>query len=152
MLKLSFADGWKLARQDGGMDGMLYFLQNEIIHKNLDPLLCQKRIEYSKKEEKKREEFIEQYQRECSQRKAESNYNFYKNYTTAKQNGATDEVATKAAMNGTSNFVKCPYCGSCDVKKISTGTKIAKTAAFGVVGALDDAGKTYKCSNCGGKF
>ena len=27
-----------------------------------------------------------------------------------------------------------------------------KTAAFGVVGAIDDAGKTYKCGNCGSKF
>ena len=33
----------------------------------------------------------------------------------------------------------CPACGSVDANKIGTGTKVAKTAAFGVVGAMSDA-------------
>lgn len=31
-------------------------------------------------------------------------------------------------------------------------TRVVKTAIFGVAGAVDDAGKTYKCDNCGSKF
>ena len=47
---------------------------------------------------------------------------------------------------------KCPICGSTNVEKISIGTRAAKTAVFGVVGAIDDAGKIYKCGNCGSRF
>lgn len=47
---------------------------------------------------------------------------------------------------------KCPSCGSVDTSKIGTGTKVAKTAAFGVVGAMSDAGKTWKCCKCGYKW
>ena len=47
---------------------------------------------------------------------------------------------------------ECPICGSSNIQKITLGTRAVKTAAFGVVGAVDDAGKTYKCSNCGSKF
>jgi len=47
---------------------------------------------------------------------------------------------------------KCPICNSANIKKISIGTRAVKTAAFGVYGAVDDAGKTYKCSKCGCKF
>ena len=47
---------------------------------------------------------------------------------------------------------KCPICGSTNIHKISLTTRSVKTAAFGVVGAVDDAGKTWKCGNCGGKF
>lgn len=47
---------------------------------------------------------------------------------------------------------KCPICGSTDVNKITVGSRVVKTAVFGVVGAVDYAGKTYKCGNCGSKF
>ncbi len=47
---------------------------------------------------------------------------------------------------------KCPICGSTNVNKISVTSRAVKTAAFGVYGAVDDAGKTYKCGNCGSKF
>lgn len=47
---------------------------------------------------------------------------------------------------------KCPICGSYNVNKITISSRAIKTAVFGVVGAVDDAGKTYKCSNCGSKF
>lgn len=51
------------------------------------------------------------------------------------------------------NFVpKCPICGSTNVNKITIGSRAVKTAIFGVIGAVDDAGKTYKCDNCGSKF
>lgn len=47
---------------------------------------------------------------------------------------------------------KCPICGSTNINKITIGNRAVKTAVFGVVGAVDDAGKTYKCNNCGSKF
>ena len=50
------------------------------------------------------------------------------------------------------NIPKCPVCGSTSLKKISLTTRAVKTAAFGTIGAIDDAGKTYKCENCGSKF
>lgn len=50
------------------------------------------------------------------------------------------------------NVVKCPICRSTNINKITVGSRAVKTAAFGVVGAVDDAGKTYKCGNCGSKF
>ena len=47
---------------------------------------------------------------------------------------------------------QCPICGSANIKKITMTTRAVKTATFGVAGAVDDAGKTYKCENCGSKF
>lgn len=47
---------------------------------------------------------------------------------------------------------KCPICGSGNINKIAFGNRAVKTAIFGVAGAVDDAGKTYKCENCGSKF
>ncbi len=47
---------------------------------------------------------------------------------------------------------KCPICGSTNINKITVSSRAVKTAVFGVVGAVDDAGKTYKCGNCGSKF
>lgn len=49
-------------------------------------------------------------------------------------------------------ITKCPTCGSTNVNKITVGSRAVKTAVFGVVGAVDDAGKTYKCGNCGSRF
>lgn len=47
---------------------------------------------------------------------------------------------------------QCPICGSFNIQKITIGSRAAKTAVFGVIGAVDDAGKTYKCENCGSRF
>lgn len=47
---------------------------------------------------------------------------------------------------------KCPVCGSTNVNKISIGSRAVKTAVFGMVGVVADAGNTYKCGNCGSKF
>ena len=46
----------------------------------------------------------------------------------------------------------CPICGSTNIKKITIGTRAIKAAALGTIGAIDDAGRTWKCSNCGSKF
>ena len=47
---------------------------------------------------------------------------------------------------------KCPIYGSTNINKITVSSRAVKTAVFGVVGAVDYAGKIYKCGNCGSKF
>lgn len=47
---------------------------------------------------------------------------------------------------------KCPICSSQNIKKITFSNRAVKTVAFGVIGAMDDSGKTYQCNNCGSKF
>ena len=54
--------------------------------------------------------------------------------------------------SGIVNKPKCPTCKSTNLKKISVSTRAVKTSLFGIFGAMDDAGKTYKCNNCGSKF
>ena len=58
----------------------------------------------------------------------------------------------KAILEEKSRVPKCPICGSANINKITIGSRAVKTAVFGVVGAVDDDGKTYKCGNCGSKF
>ena len=50
------------------------------------------------------------------------------------------------------NVPTCPYCHSTDLTKISNTKKTVKALAFGIYGALDDSGKTWKCNHCGSKF
>ena len=46
---------------------------------------------------------------------------------------------------------KCPICHSPNIHKITTGTKVARAAIFGIF-ALPKAGKQWKCDNCGTEF
>lgn len=55
-------------------------------------------------------------------------------------------------MEDLKHVLKCTYCNSTNIKKITLSKIAVKTAAFGVYGAVGDAGKTYKCENCGSKF
>ena len=50
-----------------------------------------------------------------------------------------------------SNVLKCPYCNSKDLVRISELGKALKVGFFGLRGA-DDLGKTWECQNCGSKF
>ena len=65
---------------------------------------------------------------------------------------ATEECLLSAMALNLKRLAKCPICGSTNVNKITIGSRAAKTAVFGVLGAVDDAGKTYKCGNCGSRF
>lgn len=47
---------------------------------------------------------------------------------------------------------QCPICGSTNINKITLTKRAVKTATFGALGAIDDAGKTWQCKNCGSKF
>lgn len=46
---------------------------------------------------------------------------------------------------------KCPICHSPNIHKITTGTKVARAAIFGIF-ALPKAGKQFHCDNCGSEF
>lgn len=59
---------------------------------------------------------------------------------------------TQQILDRTNCIPKCPICGSTNINKITLTTRAVKTATFGVVGAVDDAGKTWRCGNCGSKF
>ena len=63
-----------------------------------------------------------------------------------------EEIASYAMQHEMYSLPHCPSCGSVNANKISTGTKVAKTAAFGVYGAMSDSGKTWKCNKCGCKW
>ena len=49
------------------------------------------------------------------------------------------------------NSVKCPYCGSASVKKISTTSKVAYGATFGIFAASKIAHQ-WHCKNCKSDF
>ena len=61
--------------------------------------------------------------------------------------GADPETAFKS--NG-ENLPKCPTCGSSNVKKISTASKIAGATMFGLFSRT--AKSQFKCENCGYKW
>lgn len=48
------------------------------------------------------------------------------------------------------NQVKCVYCNSTDVKKISATSKVINTAVFGIFGTKRH--KQWHCNNCGSDF
>lgn len=47
--------------------------------------------------------------------------------------------------------IKCPFCQSTNVKKISGASKVASAVAFGVF-ALGKVTKTWHCNNCGSNY
>lgn len=49
------------------------------------------------------------------------------------------------------NQVKCPYCNSTDVKKISGTSKVGSVALFGIF-AMGKVSKNYHCNNCKSDF
>lgn len=46
---------------------------------------------------------------------------------------------------------ECPYCHSRNTKKITTGSKVAHTALFGVF-SMGRNSKNYHCNECGSDF
>jgi len=69
----------------------------------------------------------------------------------AEQDEKLRQLKSKA-LDKVNNIPKCPICGSTNINKITLTTRAVKTATFGIVGAVDDAGKTWKCGNCGSRF
>lgn len=53
-------------------------------------------------------------------------------------------------QTGGQNIPKCPTCGSSNIKKISTASKIAGATMFGLFSRT--AKSQFKCENCGYKW
>lgn len=62
------------------------------------------------------------------------------------------QFKSQAGQQESGNVPKCPTCGSTNVSKITVTKRAVKVGLFGIFGAIDDAGKTYKCDGCGCKF
>lgn len=75
---------------------------------------------------------------------------FHQKQIIEQQNKINQE--TQKILDKQNCVPKCPICSSTNIKKITMTTRAVKTATFGIAGAVDDAGKTYKCNNCGSKF
>lgn len=59
-----------------------------------------------------------------------------------------DEIAyNNAIAREWLNKPKCPTCGSRNLKKISTTSKVLNTAMFGILGTKRN--RQFHCSNCG---
>ncbi len=88
------------------------------------------------------EDGLQEYYRQKEQERINKQF---EDYSAALEHG-------RQILEEQKNVPKCPICGSTNINKITIGSRAVKTAVFGVVGAVDDAGKTYKCGNCGSKF
>lgn len=123
LTKLGFIDGHKLMCMNG--KERIQWLENKLGHPISEEMINRRREYYKKQDEEE-------------QRRLEE-----------------EKIAYELKIlsgEGLPNVPKCPVCGSTSLKKISLTTRAVKTAAFGTIGAIDDAGKTYKCENCGSKF
>ena len=49
------------------------------------------------------------------------------------------------------NTPHCPYCNSTNIKKITTGSKVAHTALFGIF-SMSRNSKQWHCNNCKSDF
>lgn len=58
--------------------------------------------------------------------------------------------AERARKQESSNTVKCQYCNSTNVQKITTTSKVVNTALFGIFGTKRH--KQLHCNNCGADF
>lgn len=153
-IKVSLIQAYKI--ENRSFDDRFKYIEDNIIKHKIDPKYAQLRKNYQdrkwaeyqqqkKKEQQKEREKISAYQ--------DKYFLFLKE---AQNQGIprsrAEEIASYAMQHNMYQLPHCPACGSVDANKIGTGTKVAKTAAFGVVGAMSDAGKTWKCCKCGTKW
>lgn len=132
------------------------YIQEEIIKTTLEPNMVKLREEY---QQKKAEEYLQRTSK-CQQKEREKIQTYqakYLEFLEEAQNqgiprSRAEEIASYAMQHEMYSLPHCPSCGSVDANKISTGTKVAKTTAFGVYGAMSDSGKTWKCNKCGSKW
>lgn len=94
----------------------------------------------------------EEYEKQVQNQKQinEELEEYYQKQNLESQNKINQEA--QKILDKQNCIPKCPICGSTNVNRITVGSRAIKTTVFGIVGAIDDAGKTYKCGNCGSKF
>lgn len=159
LIKLTFLQSIKLSSINNLEEKYLYITQ-EILNNELDATCVKIRDEKINKAKKEYNEYIKQQEAEREQKEREKISAYQDKYFSfleeAQNQGIprsrAEEIASYAMQHNMYQLPHCPACGSVDANKIGTGTKVAKTAAFGVVGAMSDAGKTWKCCKCGTKW
>ena len=77
------------------------------------------------------------------------------NYSALETNPYIGKIAPKEYKpyqepTPTKPVVKCPYCGSTDVKKISTTSRMVSVGVFGL--ASKKVGKQFHCNKCRADF
>ena len=55
------------------------------------------------------------------------------------------------AKDNENNLVTCPYCQSTNIKKITSASKFAHTALFGIF-SISRNGKNFHCNQCSADF
>lgn len=55
------------------------------------------------------------------------------------------------AKNNKNNLITCPYCKSSNIKKITTSSKVAHTALFGIF-SISRNSKNFHCNQCSADF
>ncbi len=159
LIKITFLQSIKLTSINNLEEKYLYITQ-EILNNELDTTCVKIRDEKINKAKKEYNEYIKQQKAEREQKEREKISAYQDKYLSfleeAQNQGIprskAEEIASYAMQHNMYQLPHCPACGSVDANKIGTGTKVAKTAAFGVVGAMSDAGKTWKCCKCGTKW
>ena len=68
--------------------------------------------------------------------------------TNLKQQESSNSANTKSKED---NKVRCPYCNSTNIKKITTGSKVAHTALFGIF-SMSRNSKQWHCNSCKSDF
>ena len=149
--KMSIIQSYKTSHL-GGQERNFYVEKNIINHKIATQYLLA-REDYFRKKEEERKNAKEKIEQET----VLAYQNQYLKFLSEAQsqnipNARAESIASYAMQHEMYSLPHCPSCGSVDVSKIGTGTKIAKTAAFGIVGAMSDVGKIWKCNKCGNKW
>ena len=150
-IKVSLIQSYKIEHRS--FDDRFKYIEEKIIKHKIDQKYAQHRQNYKDKrwteyqQQKKEEQRKERLKISAYQTK-------YLSFLEEAQNqgilsSRAEEIASYAMQNEMYSLPHCPNCGSVDANKISTGAKVAKTAAFGVYGAMSDSGRTWKCNKCG---
>lgn len=149
--KMSIIQSYKTSHL-GGQERNSYVEKNIINHKIATQYLLAREDYFRKKEEERKNA-----KEKIEQEKVLAYQNQYLKFLSEAQsqnipNARAESIASYAMQHGLYSLPKCPICGSVDTSKIYMGQKMAKGAAFGLVGVADTAGKTWKCNKCGCKF
>ena len=149
--KMSIIQSYKTSHL-GGQERNSYVEKNIINHKIATQYLLAREDYFRKKEEERKNA-----KEKIEQEKVLAYQNQYLKFLSEAQsqnipNARAESIASYAMQHGLYSLPKCPICGSVDTSKIYMGQKMAKGAAFGLVGVADTAGKTWKSTKSGCKF
>ena len=115
--------------------------------------VCKKKQPYEDRAEFLNRDLIDIECPKCGCKKSFYATSAYFNISSCCECGAETSCEDKAPlpMKSKSLGIKCPYCGSFNTKKISTTSKVAYGATFGIFAASKIANQ-WHCNNCKSDF